>query len=147
MIFCGLAACRSPVQIVEPASACSRLRESYPSRHGLILFAETTATVSSIPWCFPATKGFGVIGYNLNIALARPGVFSLVLSDIRPPTRFHLITIAGGCAEDNTGKRHVNLGTGTEWVLTLAEGNHCFSLFKAENQAKDVWFTLTATRP
>ena len=147
LILCGLAACRTPVHTIEPGSACNRLRASYPSQHGLILFTETTATVLSIPWCFPATKGFGVHGYTINIPVERPGTFSLVLSDIRPPTQFHLTTIAGGCAEDNTCKSNVYLGAGTEWALTLAGGNHCFSLFKAENEAEDVWFTLTATRP
>jgi len=147
LVFCGLTACRIPVHPIEPTSACSRLRGAYPSEHGLILFPDTTTTTASIPWCFPAAKGSGLIGYNVNIPIARPGVFSFTLSDIRPPTRFKLTTIAGGCAEDNTGKSYVGLGTGTEWALTLAPGNHCFTLMKAENKAEDVWFTLTATRP
>lgn len=71
-----------PVDVTDPTSACARLRTSYPSAHGLILFSDTSAKTTSIPWCFPGTAGFGVLGYNVNIPITDPGTFSLVLSDL-----------------------------------------------------------------
>ena len=91
-------------------SECARLRTSYPSQHGLVLFSDPSMVTAAIPWCFPGTAGRGVIGYNVNIPIPRPGTLLLALSDIRPPTRFAAVSIDGTCWGDNTGKKNVRLG-------------------------------------
>ncbi|MGV8075319.1 MAG: hypothetical protein AB2L11_12275 [Syntrophobacteraceae bacterium] len=148
-LICGLCSCHDavPVDEIDPTSACAGLRTSYPSEHGLVLFSDMSATTKSIPWCFPGSSGFGVLGYNINIPISRPGVFSLVLSDIRPATQFALVGIDGSCSGDNTGKSYVRHGYGTQWSMSVSPGNYCFTLIKADHEEDDVWFKLTATRP
>jgi hypothetical protein len=136
----------SVVHEVNPTSECAKLRTSYPSNYGLLLFSDATAASRSIPWCFPATSGFGVQAYTVQISVSRPGVLSIVLSDIRPPTQFAVQSIAGACAADNTGKSYVGHGSGTHWSLPVEPGNYCLTMISG-NPAQDVWFTLTATRP
>ncbi len=125
----------------------SRLRTSYPSEHGLVLFPDASIKTRSIPWCFPATNGFGVIAYNVNIPITDPGTLSLAPSDIRPATQFAAVSIDGTCAGNNTGKTFLRLGYGTQWSMAVEPGNYCLTLGKAANHAEGVWFTLTATRP
>jgi hypothetical protein len=71
----------------------------------------------------------------------------VLLSDIRPTTQFAAVSIDGTCAGDNTGKSYVRLGYGTKWSMVVVPGNYCLTLIKSDNDAEDVWFTLTATRP
>ena len=134
------------VHEVNPTSECARLRTSYPSNYGLLLFSDATTASRSIPWCFPATSGFGVQGYAVQISVSRSGVLSVVLSNITPPTQFAVVSVAGACAADNTGKSFVRHGYGTQWSMRVEPGDYCLSMVSG-NQAKDVWFTLTATRP
>lgn len=144
---CALFSAPVPVHEVDPCSPCARLRMSYPSRHGLVLFEEPSSKSASIPWCFPRTAGRGVLGYAINIAITHPGTFTLVLSDIRPPTQFVAVSIAGACGGDNTGKSYHRLGYGTQWSMPVVPGDYCIDLFKSKNEKEDVHFTLTATRP
>lgn len=144
---CALFSVREPVHVADPTSPCAVLRKSYPSKYGLVLFEDPSTKAVSIPWCFPKTAGRGVIGYTVNIPITRPGTFTLVLSDITPPTRFAAVSIAGTCGGDNTGKSYYRLGYGTEWSMPVVPGDYCISLIKSENEKEDVYFTLTATRP
>jgi len=144
---CSLFRYPVPVHVIDDNSACARLRTSYPSEHGLVLFNDQSTKVRSIPWCFPKTAGMGVLGYTINIRITRSGTFTLVLSDIMPPTQFAAVNIDGNCYGDNTGKSYVWLGYGTQWSMPVAPGDYCISIIKSENDKEDVWFTLTATRP
>ncbi|WPP46597.1 hypothetical protein [Pseudomonas sp. AN-1] len=148
-LLLGAASCnvQQPVQVIDPSSACERLRTSYPSAHGLVLFAADAPRARSIPWCFPGTRGFGVIGYNINIPVQRAGMLDIALSEIRPPVRFAAVSIDVSCAGDSTGKRFVRLGFGTQWSLPVEPGDYCISLITEEKTVQDVWFTLTVTRP
>jgi len=148
-LLLGVSSCitQQSVHVVDPASDCARLRTSYPSQHGLVLFTDSLTTTKSIPWCFPKTAGFGVIGYNINIPIPRPDTLSLVLSDINPPMQFAAVITEGTCWGDATGKSIVRLGYGTQWSLPVTPGDYCISLITAEKSVEDVWFTLTATRP
>lgn len=145
----GASSCgtQAPVHLIDPDSECAHLRASFPSQHGLILFSDTSTTTKAIPWCFPGTAGYGVIGYNVNISVSRPGTLLLVLSDIRPPTQFAAVSTEGTCWGDSTGKMIVRLGHGTQWSMPVVPGDYCISLITAERTSEDVWFTLTATRP
>lgn len=138
---------QAPIQVINPDSECARLRTSYPSQHGLILFSDPSMVTAVIPWCFPGTAGMGVIGYNVNIPISRPGTLLLALSGIRPPTQFAAVSNEGTCWGNNTGKKIVRLGYGTQWSMPVAPGDYCISLITAEKTTEDVWFTLTATRP
>jgi hypothetical protein len=135
------------VHVVDPGSACARLRASYPGHHGLELFSDDAATTRAMPWCFPGTAGFGVIGYNVNIATPRAGTLLVALTDINPPVEFAATSTEGTCWGDSTGKDIVQLGHGTQWSLPVARGAYCISLVTAEKRADDVWFTMTVTRP
>jgi hypothetical protein len=148
-LLLGFSSCSTQtiVHVIDPTSACARLRTAYPSEHGLVLFPDSSSSTRSIPWCFPGVTGFGVIGYNINISVPRAGALTLILSDIRPPTQFAAVSVNGSCAGDNTGKSIVRLGYGTQWLLPDASGDYCISLITAEKSTEDVWFTLTATRP
>jgi hypothetical protein len=150
VVACALVSCslaQRPVHVVDPGSACETLRRSYPSAHGLLLFEGSTMDTRSIPLCFPASSGFGVMGHNLQVLVARPGDLSIVLSEISPPTEFALWSIAAACAADATGKSMVQLGRGTQWSLKVEPGEYCLSMFRTANREADVWFTLTVTRP
>lgn len=149
MLSCGFLFCcaPAPVHIAEPTSACARLRTSYPSDYGLILFSDPTTTTRSIQWCFPGTGGFGIMAYNINIPITNSGTFSLVLSNIVPTTRFAARSINATCASSPIGKSYVGLGNGTQWAMPVVPGNYCLTLGKLENEKEDVWFTLTAIRP
>lgn len=136
-----------PVHVADPTSACERLRTSYPSKHGLILFEDPSSKIRSILWCFPRTAGMGVQGYNVNIHVTDPGTLTLVLSDIRPPMQFAAVSIAATCAGGEVGQRYVRLGYGTQWFMPVVPGDHCILLIKSGNEKDDVWFTLTITRP
>jgi hypothetical protein len=57
------------------------------------------------------------------------------------------VSIDGHCAGENTGKTFVRRGYGTQWSMPVEPGSYCFTLIKAENDEKDVWCILTATRP
>jgi hypothetical protein len=135
------------VHVVDPNSACARLGASYPSQHGLMLFADDVATTLSIPWCFPGSTGFGVIGYNVNISTPRGGTLLLALTDINPPVEFGATSTEGTCWGDSTGKGIVRLGYGTQWSFPVTQRAYCTSLITTEKRSEDVWFTLTATRP
>ena len=137
----------APIRAINTDSECARLRTSYPSQHGLVLFSDPSMVTAAIPWCFPGAAGGGVTGYNVNIPIPRPGTLLLALSDIRPPTRFAAVSIDGTCWGDNTGKTNVRLGVGTQWSIPVSPGDYCITLITAEKTADDVWFTLTATRP
>jgi len=143
-----LAACQSytPVRVVEPESDCARLRSSYPSDYGLMMFRDSAAAVESIPWCFPKTAGFGVIGYNVNIPIPRPGTLSISITDVRPPVAFAAASMEGTCAS-STSDTVVRLGSGTRWSMPVSSGNYCISLVTVGKAAGDVWFTLTVERP
>ena len=145
----GLVACSTPipVHVIDPSSPCARLRVSYPSEHGLVLFKDTTTTSASIPWCFPGTSGFGVIGYNVNVPVAREGTLTLTISDIRSPTTFGAVSVDASCSGNATGKIMHKLGYGTTWSLPVVQGDYCISLITAEPTAEDTWFTLTVERP
>jgi hypothetical protein len=151
MLVCALPSCTllrapEPVHVVDPGSECVRLRTSYPSDYGLLLFADATTERRSIPWCFPAVSGSGVQGYNVQVSVSHAGELSVVLSDITPPTEFALRSVAGTCRVP-TGKTIAGHGQGTQWSLSVEPGDHCFSMFKATNVKSDVWLTLTVTRP
>ena len=137
----------SPVHVSNPDSECARLRTSYPSQHGLILFSDPSTVTRAIPWCFPRTEGRGVIGYNVNVPVFRPGTLLLVLSDIRPPTQFAAVSTDATCWGDATGKKIARLGYGTQWSMPVVPGDYCISLITVEKTSADVWFTLAATRP
>jgi hypothetical protein len=145
----GLVACTvpTPVHVIDPNSPCARLRESYPADYGLVLFTDTSTTSASIPWCFPGTAGFGVIGYNVNVPVAREGRLSITISEIRPPTTFGAISIDETCKGDATGKTFYRLGYGTAWSMPVVPGNYCITLITAEKTTEDVWFRLTVERP
>lgn len=138
---------QTPVHVINPNTECARLRTSYPSQHGLMLFSDSSTATKAIPWCFPGTAGMGVIGYNVNIQVSRPGTILLILSDIRPLTQFAAVSTEGTCWGDATGKKIVQLGYGTQWSMPVAPGDYCISLMTAEKNSEDVWFTLTVTRP
>jgi hypothetical protein len=144
---CAYFSAPEPVHVVDPTSPCAGLRASHPSRHGLVLFEDSSTKSVSIPWCFPATAGRGVPGYNVNIPVTHAGTFTLVLSDVSPPTQFAAVGIAGTCAGDHTGKRYERLGYGTRWSMRVVPGDYCITLIKSENEKEDVTFMLTATRP
>lgn len=144
---CAIFSAPVPVHVADPGSPCEGLRTSYPSRHGLVLFENPSTKSVSIPWCFPGTAGRGVLGHTVNIAITHPGTFTLVLSDITPPTQFVAVAIDGPCWGDNTGKSYNRLGYGTRWSMPVVPGDYCINLFKSENQKEDVYFTLSATRP
>jgi len=145
----GLVACSmpTPVDVIDPDSPCARLRESYPSAHGLILFTDTSTTSASIPWCFPGTSGFGVIGYNVNVPVVREGTLTLTISDTRPPTTFGAISVDATCSGNSTGKTIHKLGYGTTWSMHVVEGDYCITLITAQPTAGDTWFSLTVERP
>ena len=145
----GLVACSTPtpVHVIAPESACARLRVSYPSEHGLVMFTDTSTTSASIPWCFPGTSGFGVIGYNVNVPVMRTGTLTLEISDIRPPTTFGAISVNASCSGNATGKTIHKLGFGTAWSMHVVPGDYCISLITAQPTAEDTWFTLTVERP
>lgn len=145
----ALASCRRPVPVheVDPASPCAQLTGSYPSEHGLVVFADDTATVRAMPLCFPGVEGFGVMGRGFNVAVTRPGTLALVITDVRPATRFAAASIDGHCRADNTGKRYRQLGHGTAWTLPVVPGAYCISMIPETKSTQDTWFTLTVTRP
>ena len=137
----------TPVHTVDATTPCERLRTSYPSAHGLIVFPEPGVTRRAIAWCNARVEGRGVQGYALNVAIERAGLVHLTVSDARPATRFRLLVTPVHCEGDSTGKSIHNLGAGTDWTMDVVPGDYCFNLFKDENQDQDVWFTLTVTRP
>ncbi len=146
LLSCTLFRTSGPVHVSDPGSECERLRTSYPTDYGLLLFADATTERRSIPWCFPAASGFGVMGYNVQVSVSRAGNLSIVLSDIAPPTEFRLVSAAGTCRRP-TGRTFLGHGQGTQWSLNVEPGDYCFSMTKVANRESDVWFTLTVTRP
>ena len=145
----GLMACSmpTPVHVTNPDSPCARLRVSYPSEHGLVLFTDTSTTSASIPWCFPGTSGTGVIGYNLNVPVVREGTLTLTISDIRPPMTFGAISVDASCSGNATGKTMRKLGYGITWSMHVVPGDYCISLITSQPSAEDTWFSLTVERP
>jgi len=145
----SLAGCSTPtiVHVADPNSPCARLRVSYPSEHGLVLFTDASTTSVSIPWCFPGTVGTGVLGYNVNVPVVREGTLTLTLSDIRPPMTFGAVSVDASCSGDATGKIMHKLGYGATWSLQVVPGDYCISLITAQATAGDTWFTLTVQRP
>lgn len=145
----ALGAClRAPRPVeFDRASACGRLATSYPSEHGLVVFADTIATEARIPWCFPAVGGAGTLGFAFHVPVPRAGRVTITLAEVRPATRFHLRAIDGGCRDDNTGRTEVGLGDGTSWVLDAHAGRYCLSLYKLDHRDADAWTTLTVVRP
>ena len=149
VVLFGFTGCSTatPVHVIDPESPCARLRVSYPGEHGLVLFTDTSTTSASIPWCFPGTSGFGVIGYNVNVPVMRVGTLTLTISDIRPPTTFGAISVDASCSGNATGKTIQNLGYGTTWSMHVVSGDYCISLITDQPTAEDTWFTLTVERP
>ena len=137
----------SATEIRETDQEGTRGRTSYLSEHGIVLFPDPAATTTSTPWCLPETGGFGVIAYNINLAITHTGTFSLVLSDLSPATRFARVSIDVPCAGNDTGKSFVREGYGAQWSMPVVPGDFCLTNAKVENDVDDVWFTPTATRP
>jgi hypothetical protein len=145
----GLVACSATtlVHVTDPDSPCARLRVSYPSEHGLVLFTDTSTTSASIPWCFPGTSGTGVIGYNVNVPVVRAGTLTITISDTRPPTTFGAISVDASCSGNATGKTIHKLGYGTAWSIQVVPGDYCISVITVQPAAEDTWFNLTVERP
>jgi hypothetical protein len=145
----GVVACSTPtiVHVTDPESPCARLRVSYPSEHGLVLFTDTSTTSASIPWCFPGTEGTGVMGYNVNVPVVREGTLTLTISDIRPPRIFGAVSVDASCSGNATGKIIRRLGYGTTWSMHVVPGNYCISLIPDQPTAEDTWFSLAVERP
>lgn len=145
----GCAALRDPVpvHVIDPASECALLRQRHSTALGFRFFPDAADTVHSIPWCFPGTRGQGVLGYDVDLPVTRAGTLTIALTDIRPPVRFAAVSVAGRCAADNTGKAIRRLGSGPTWSMAVTPGDYCVSMVTAEPSAADVRFTMTVTRP
>jgi len=113
----------------------------------MLTFSDQNATAETIPWCAPAHRGQGSEGYQFNVPIIREGDLRISVTDVRPPSRFSLMVIDGGCADNNTGKSLSGLGIGTEWTMKVSPGKYCFTIVKAEHDDMDVWFTLGLQRP
>jgi hypothetical protein len=111
------------------------------------VFADASATSTSIPWCFPGTAGFGILGYNLNVTVVREGTLTIDVSDVRPPKTFGAHSVDAHCAGDTTGKSILGLGYGTSWSMHVVPGEYCISLIPRHPTPDDTWFTLTVQRP
>ncbi len=148
-VVVGCAALRDPVpvHVIDPASECARLRERHSYAQGFRFFPDAADTVQAIPWCFPATRGQGVLGYNVELPVTRAGTLTIALTDISPSVRFAAVSVAGRCTADNTGKAIQRLGHGTTWSMTVTPGDHCLTMITAKPSATDVWFTMTVKRP
>ncbi len=144
---CALLRDPVPVDVIDPASECARLRERHSSALGFRFFPDAADTVHAIPWCFPGTRGMGVLGYNVELPVTLAGTLTIAFTDIRPPVRFAAVSVAGRCAADNTGKSIQRLGHGTELSTPVTPGDYCISIITVESSAQDVWFTMTLTRP
>lgn len=145
----ALVACSMPVpvHVIEPDSACSRLRDAYPSEHGLVLFKDAAATSATIPWCFPATAGVGMMGYSMNVPVAREGTLTLSMTNMRPPRSFGAFIVDASCRGDATGKIIHRIGIGTSWSMHVLPGSYCITLIPAKAITEDTWFDFTVERP
>jgi hypothetical protein len=153
----SIMACRLPVTApsdhtgifasTDEGSPCWATRRTWTGEYGQELFTSDDLTEIAKPDCFPLLSTGGVLGWNFNLRLPRPGTFHLEFLEVRPPVEFSASLKTCGCAETCAGAQIFGLGKGTAWTRELPVGSYCLTVFPPDPQPDDVVVTVFATRP